>query len=86
MPHDQHYQTIHEKIAVAGVYANATFIPKKIRWGKKVLPVETITMSAEVRDGAVRTRMYSIVSLGTMYRVSFNRDTEQWFLEEVWCE
>lgn len=80
------YQTIHETIEVVGTYAHAAFTPKKMKWNNRIFPIDTITFTTDMRDGNVRKRIYSVVSKGTVYRISFNRETEQWFLEEIWCE
>ncbi|MEP7167689.1 MAG: hypothetical protein ABI758_06980 [Candidatus Woesebacteria bacterium] len=80
------FQRIDEKVEVAGVYKAATFVPKKIKWGKKVLLIEKVTLISDIRDGAIRKRMYSLLCGGELYRVVFNRDTEIWILEEIWTE
>lgn len=80
------YQTIHEKIAVAGVYAKGVFTPKKFSWRGTVLPVEQVTLQADLRDGQAKLRQFAVVSGGTVYRLLFHRESETWFLEEVWCE
>lgn len=80
------YQTIHENIAVAGVFAQASFAPRKFQWRNREYGIEEVTYTAEWRDGGVRTRQYSVVSAGNMYRLLYNRETEEWWLEEVWCE
>ncbi len=43
-------------------------------------------MVTELKDGGVRQRLYSVVVGPNVYRLLFNRDTEEWWLEEVWCE
>lgn len=80
------YQTIHEKIDVAGVYAKSKFFPKKFRWGKKNIAIDEITFAADRRDGGARWRRYSVVCGPNVYRLDFHRDEEIWWLEEVWCE
>lgn len=80
------FQTIAEKIEVAGVYRNAQFIPKKIQWRKKILLIKEITLITDIRDGQVRKRMYSVMCGNELYRIVFNRDTEVWILEEIWVE
>lgn len=80
------YQTIGEKIAVAGVYEKGKFMPKKFLWKNAVYPVQEITISADVKDGVTRKRMYGVVSGENVYRLMFNRDTEIWTLAEVWHE
>lgn len=80
------YQSIHEAIQVVGVYRQRRFKPVKFQWQQRVLPVDEITMETELRDGGIKQRMYSVVSGGNVYRLLFNRDSEEWWLEEVWCE
>lgn len=80
------YQTISEPIEVAGVYSLSGFRVAKFKWRGRQYLVEQVTFKADVKDGGVRGRMYSVVVGGTAYRLYFNRDTEQWRLEELWVE
>lgn len=80
------YQTIHEPIAVAGVFSHGTFVPKKCVWNGRVFLFSQITMVANFTDGGRPQRQYSVVSEGNVYRLLYWRDSEDWFLEEVWCE
>jgi hypothetical protein len=80
------YQTIHEKIAVAGIYNQAIFTPKKLKWRNKVLLVQQTTFIANIKDGGTKKRMYSVVCEGMLYRICFDRDAETWMLEEVWYD
>ncbi len=80
------YQTIHEQISVLGVFERARFYPKKFRWGDQTLRVEEVTLLSKERDGQVPIHHYSVVSSGTVYRLSFHPETCIWFLEEVWHE
>jgi hypothetical protein len=80
------YQTIHEKVAVAGVYDKALFLPKKLKWHGRELRISKVTFANDYKDGGVRWRMYSVMAGGNLYRLSFNRETEVWMLEEVWHE
>lgn len=80
------YQTIHEPIEVAGVFSQAAFRPARFRWSGRSYSVEEVTYLGSVRDGAQRFWQYSVVSSGTVYRLRFQPQDLQWFLEEVWCE
>lgn len=80
------YQTINEDISVVGVYSKSHFIPKKFKWSNKVFPVKEITLYNDVRDGAVKKRLYSVLSGCNVYRLEFNRESEKWRILEVWCE
>ena len=83
---DTMYQIIHERIEVAGVYKNARFEVRKFLWKDREFKVSEVTLVSDVRDGAARLRWYSVVAKGTVYRIIFNRETEVWWLEEVWVE
>ncbi len=83
------YQTIGEAIEVVGIFHQAKrlkFEPKKFLWRGKVYPVQEITLANDFKDGGVRKRWYSLLSGGNVYRVCFNRESEAWQLEEVWCD
>ncbi|HZZ98771.1 MAG TPA: hypothetical protein VFG51_02455 [Candidatus Saccharimonadia bacterium] len=80
------YQTIHEKVAVAGVYNKTRFTPKKLKWKGRELEISKITFVNDFKDGGVRSRMYSVMAGGNLYRLNFNRETEIWTLEEMWYE
>lgn len=80
------YQTIAEPIAVAGVYQHFRFIPKKFKWGSREYLIDQITLISDIKDGGVKKRLYSVLSGLNLYRLEFNRETEQWLLQEIWCE
>lgn len=80
------YQRIDEKIAVAGVYQQQGFQPKRFKWKTRVYDVEQITLVNDAKDGGRKLRFYSVIVRGTAYRLCFDRDNEQWLLEEVWYE
>ena len=80
------FQIIGEVIAVAGVYKQSVFTPKKFLWNNRSYPIDTITLISNTKDGMVRMRLYSVISSTTLYRLLFNRETEKWTLEEMWVE
>ncbi len=80
------YQTIHEPIEVIGIYAHHTFLPKKFKWKNRVFPISETTLQSNIKDGEVRKRLYSVMAEHNLYRLEFNRETEDWLLEEIWME
>lgn len=86
------YQTIGERIEVVVVYGppasklRGKLKPIKFRWRGKVYPIRQITLATDTKDGGVRRRFFSVVSGGNVYRICFNRENEDWILEEVWME
>lgn len=80
------YQTIHEMIDVAGLFLQGKFIPKKFRWNGRSYPIDKVTIVADFRDGGRPQRQYSVLSGANVYRLLYERDSEHWFVEEVWCE
>lgn len=80
------YQKIDETIWVVGVYKNNQFTPKKFQWRTRQYYISEITLCNDVRDGAILKRWYSVIAENTLYRIEFNRTTEQWRLLEIWIE
>jgi len=80
------YQTIHENVEMAGVYTQAKFMPKKFKWKNRVYQVQEVTLVADIKDGGVKKRLFSLLSKGEVYRLIFDRDNEKWWLEEKWVD
>ncbi len=80
------YHTVDETIDVVGSYTHGKFVPRKFRWGKRVLVVDQVTLQSDTKDGGVRKRLVSVAVGREVYRLEFNRETEQWYLREVWVE
>lgn len=80
------FTKINEQVAVVGTYNHSTFIPKKFLWRDKVLKVDELTFVSDSREGSIKNRVYSVVSGGNVYRLHFNRETEEWMIAEVFCE
>ena len=80
------YQKIGEDIGVLGIYQKAKFILKKFEWRGRDYLIEKITLISDIKDGQVRKRLYSVACGPNLYRLEFNRESEKWTLEEVWCE
>jgi hypothetical protein len=80
------YQTIDESIVVAGVYRGGKFEPKKFQWGRQTIEISAITLVSDVKDGGVKKRYFSVISGNNVYRLIFNRESEQWYLGELWIE
>lgn len=80
------YQTIHETIAVAGVYDRAKFLPKSFVWRQRKRAVSEITLMANINDGGIKKRHYAVIAENNLYRLLFDRQNEVWWLEEIWME
>lgn len=80
------FTKINETIAVVGTYNHSSFKPRKFLWRDRVFPIQKITFITETRDGANKLRIYSIESQGSIYRILFNRETEEWQVSEIFCE
>lgn len=80
------YQAVQEKIIVAGVFRQGGFQPKKFLWKNREIQIEEITMQARVKDAGVQKQYYSVLHQGTLYRLCYTLDSQQWELSEVWYE
>lgn len=86
MLHSYVYQIIGEKIAVAGTFTAGSFTPCRLRWGKRTLNIQTITMRFSERDGRYRNYLYSVVADGLVLRLRWQVADQQWWLAELWSE
>lgn len=80
------YQKIHEQISVVGLYSRGKFTPVKLKWRDTVLKITEITIQVPTNDGGVRKYFYSVVVDYDVFRLEFNRETQQWLLLEKWVE
>ncbi|PIR59418.1 MAG: hypothetical protein COU69_00260 [Candidatus Pacebacteria bacterium CG10_big_fil_rev_8_21_14_0_10_56_10] len=80
------YQSINEPVTVVGVYHRGQFTPRKFRWQRRQYVIDEVTLSSDTKDGGVRKRLYSVTAGPNVYRLEFNRETEQWQLAELWVE
>ena len=80
------YHTIGEKITVAGVYTSGRFKPRKFQWRQQLFTITSSCSVHDFRDGTVRKRRFSVMANGLLFLLEFNRDTENWVLEQMWIE
>lgn len=78
------FQPVHERISVAGIYHQGKFTPRKFQWRKHTFVIKEVTYAADFNDAGVHQRQYSVVAQQQVYRLLFQRDREEWWLEEVW--
>ncbi len=80
------YQRLHETVVVAGVYHHSQFEPVWFDWQQKRYQIKQVTLVTDVKDGGVNKRLYSVQAGNDIYRLEFNRDTDDWILKAVWIE
>lgn len=80
------YAEINDPIAVVGIYHQHQFSPKKFKWQQRIHKIDEVTLVNDVRDGQINKRLYSVVAAGNVYRLEFNRSSEQWQLLQVWVD
>lgn len=81
------YQTLHEDISVVGIFSRGTFVPKKFKWRQRELKITEVTLTSNTKDGGVKFIWFSVVAEDkNVYRLLFNRENYQWWVEEVWIE
>lgn len=80
------YQIIGEKVDVAGVYSKGRFHPKKFAWKGRAFVIDQVASCHDFKDGSVRKRQFAVVANGNTYLLNFDRDIEQWVLQQIWVE
>ncbi len=80
------YQTLHETIRVAGVFAYGKFKPVWFDWHNEQFKISQITLISKIKDGGRQQRLYSIVVGNDVFRLLFDLQTHDWFVEAVWVD
>lgn len=80
------YEEVNQPIAVIGIYQKHQFLPKKFKWQQQILSIDEVTLVNNVKDGQIQKRLYSVVAAGNVYRLEFNRVSEQWKLLQIWVD
>lgn len=84
------YQTIHEEIAVAGVYSGGRFVVRKFVWRSKTYQVKETTLVVDTKDGGVLKKYFGMVvtqeKSESVCRLLFAVAAQRWWLEELWVE
>jgi hypothetical protein len=80
------HQTIHEAVKVAGIFSLSQFKPIWFKWQNRVLKVDQITLVSDYKQGLVKSKLYSVIAEGNLYRLDFNLITHDWILKSVWID
>jgi hypothetical protein len=80
------YQTIHEQVRVAGIFNHSSFKPVWFEWSQRMLKIQDITLVSNYKQGLVKSKIYSVVAEGNVYRLTFDLVTLDWTLESVWID
>ena len=80
------YQKINQQIWVAGYYQFSKFKPIKFKWHDREIKIDRITLISDFKDGTQKKRFYSVLAGLELYRLEFDRDSEAWYLKEIWVE
>ncbi len=80
------YQTIHERVRVAGIFDQADFKPIWFVWRRRKFNVEKITLVSDLKDGAIKKKMYSVLADGNLYRLDHCPAEQTWVLEQTWID
>lgn len=80
------YQRLHEVVIVAGVFHHSQFEPIWFDWQQQRHQVEETTLVTDVKDGGVSKQIYSVQTKDDLFRLEFNRDTDDWLLTAVWID
>jgi len=80
------YQTIHESIKVAGIFNCSVFKPTWFEWRRQLLKIQQITLISDYKQGSVKSKIYSVMADGNLYRLLFDLNSCNWTLENVWID
>lgn len=77
--------SINEKTSVVTVYnhTNNTVLPWKIKWNQRVYTLRFVDFHHLVRDENTLFHVFGVTDGSVFFRLRFNTETLQWFLEDM---
>lgn len=82
------YDKLHEKIQVTATFAsNGKAIIERFTWKNKDYPVTEVTLITKAYHGRDTVWMFHVVTPTAAFKLRFDTDTMNWWLEEsTWEE
>jgi len=79
---------INEKASVVTVYnhKNNTVLPWKVKWSGRVYTLLSVDFHHLIRDENTLFHVFGVTDGNIFFRLRFNTETLQWFLEELSSE
>lgn len=76
---------VNEKIGVVTVYNHTSnsFLPWKIKWNNRVYTTCAVDFHHLIRDEDVLFHVFGVTDGNMFFRLRFNTETLQWFLEAI---
>ena len=80
------YTTIEEPIIVGVVFSRGKITPRFFVWKSRKYQIGKITYSWNSKIGDAPVFHFAVTSSGTVYEISYNLKTSNWWLEKIYEE
>jgi len=78
-------EKVNEKIEVEVDFLKKRVVPRKFFWAGRVYELKKITLVHFAWQGRVKVYYFSVSDGINFFRLSFNTDSLEWLLEEVYA-
>lgn len=73
-----------DSIDVVAIFTKDGIFPRVIRWGKKSYRILKVNLVHTIKEGAVRIYFFSVSDEANAWKLGFNTETLQWWVEDVY--
>jgi hypothetical protein len=77
------YESVEQQIDVLVAFMKNKVLPLSFHWNRKKYTVNQVNMSYSSRTGRTKCYHFAVTSDGNYFKISFNTDLNQWFLNEA---
>lgn len=80
------YNVVNEPIIVGAIFLSGRIIPRFFVWKRKKYRIEKVTFFWHTKIGSFPVFHFAVISLESVYEISYNLKTSNWLLEKVYVE
>ncbi|MBU1132607.1 hypothetical protein KKC32_05190 [Patescibacteria group bacterium] len=77
------YETIGQQVEVLVAFMRDRVLPLSFRWNNKKYSINNVNLAYYDREGRKKCYHYSVTSDGSCFKLSFDTESNQWFLQEA---
>ncbi len=75
-----------ESIEVIATFGKTGIFPRIMKWGQNSYKIHSVNLIHAIKDGAVRIYFFSVSDGVNSWKLGFNTETLQWWVEDFFQE
>ncbi len=71
-----------ESVEIIASFSQGGVFPRVIKWGKRQYKILKVNLVHTIKEGAVRIYFFSVSDEANAWKLGFNTETLQWWVED----